>query len=436
VNVNNERTNDPEPMVGAIISTDREFRTRLTEILASEGGIEVDFAVDEPFTAITDFHLRELRRVDPDVAFVDLESDPQVGLKFSEFLLDSSIAGAVVGAGTTESPDLLVQAMQAGILEFLPKPLDPDKVGGVVERLRRKTGKAQAREAPSQLGRLLSVFSPKGGTGATTFAVNLAVTIHQLSRKRTLIVDLDLELGETALLLGKEPQFSSVDLVRNYHRVDEKLLASYIERDESGVELLSAPYQPADVESVDGERIGKILGFLKGHYDYIIADAPKTLSPLTLNAFEASDHLLLVTTPDLQSLRNVNRSLPLLKGLGDRRPDDWLRLVVNRFSSSDPITVEEVQRTLRMKVYRTISNDYRTVHGSINEGRPAVLAGKSRYADDVRELAADITGIRSIPKRSRGMLGGLVAALRNGNGRAPEPPPRRRHRTEIGGGTQ
>jgi pilus assembly protein CpaE len=299
VNVNNERTNDPEPMVGAIISTDREFRTRLTEILASEGGIEVDFAVDEPFTAITDFHLRELRRVDPDVAFVDLESDPQVGLKFSEFLLDSSIAGAVVGAGTTESPDLLVQAMQAGILEFLPKPLDPDKVGGVVERLRRKTGKAQAREAPSQLGRLLSVFSPKGGTGATTFAVNLAVTIHQLSRKRTLIVDLDLELGETALLLGKEPQFSSVDLVRNYHRVDEKLLASYIERDESGVELLSAPYQPADVESVDGERIGKILGFLKGHYDYIIADAPKTLSPLTLNAFEASDHLLLVTTPDL-----------------------------------------------------------------------------------------------------------------------------------------
>lgn len=429
VNVSQERTDPQGPMVGAIISTDPDFRSGLTEIFASGGEIEVGFDVGHAFTAITDSHLHELRRVDPDVVFVDLESDPHVGLKFSEFLIESSMARAVVGAGSTESPDLLLQAMQAGILEFLPKPLDPEKVGGVVDRLRRKTGKAAAREAPRQLGRLLSVFSPKGGSGATTFAVNLAVAIHQVSRKRTLIVDLDLELGETALLLGKDPQFSSVDLVRNFHRVDEGLLASYIERDDSGVELLSAPYQPADFESVDGDRIGKILGFLKEHFDYIIADTPKTLNPVTLNAFEASDRIFLLTTPDLQSLRNVSRSLPLLKGLGGTRSDDWIRLVVNRFNPSLPITVAEVERTLGMKVHWTLRNDYRVLLDSINEGRPAVLGGKSTYVDNVRELAADITGIESASRSRPGLFGGLVSALRNGKGTPAEAPPSLQRRT-------
>jgi len=425
--VKDQPMNAQGPMVGAIISTDPDFRAGMRHMLASDGKIKVGFDVGDPFTAITDAHLQKLRRVDPDVVFVDLESDPHVGLKFSEFLIESSMARAVVGAGSTDSPDLILQAMQAGILEFLPKPLDPEKVGGVVERVRRKTGHVVARETPRKVGRLFSAFSPKGGSGATTFAVNLGVAIRQVSRKRTLIIDLDLELGETALLLGMEPRFSSVDLIRNYHRVDEGLLASYIERDESGVDLLSAPYQPADFESVGGDRIGSILNFLKQHYDYIIADAPKTLNPVTLSAFEASDAIFLLTTPDLQSLRNVSRSLPLLQGLAESRDDDWIRLVVNRFSPSLPITVAEVQRTLGMEVYWTLRNDYRPLLDSINEGRPAVLGAHSDYADNVRELAAEVTGIQSNAKSRPGLLGGLVKALRNGNGAHHEPAPRTRH---------
>ena len=269
-------------MKGAIISTDPEFRRRLVEAFASDAGLEFGLEVDEPFTAITDSQLKKLRDLESDVVFVDLESDPQVGLKFAQFLVDSSLAQAVVGAGSTQQPELLLQAMQAGILEFLPKSLESEKVRGLVERLRKRTGKVSTTKESRELGKLLSVFSPKGGSGATAFAVNLAVSIHQVSRKRTLIVDLDLELGETALLLGMEPRFSSVDLVRNYHRVDEGLLASYIEKDSSGVELLSAPYQPADFQTVDGDRIGSILRFLKEHFDYVIVDALKTLNPSDL----------------------------------------------------------------------------------------------------------------------------------------------------------
>lgn len=408
----NELKNDPGPLVGAVISTDPEFRRRLVEVFSPDRDVRVGLEVGEPFTGITDSHLDALRRLDPDVVFVDLESDPQVGLKFAQFLIDSALARTVVGSGHADSSELLMQAMQAGIQEFLPKPLDPARASGVIDRVRRKAGKAVVKEKGAELGTLLSVFSPKGGTGATTFAVNLAVAIHQLSRKRTLIVDLDLELGETALLLGMEPRFSSVDLVRNYHRVDEGLLASYIERDESGVELLSAPYHPADFDSVDGDRIGTILGFLKQHYDYIIADCPKTLNPITMNAFEASEQILLLCTADLQSLRNMTRSLPLLKGLAGKRPDDWIRPIVNRYNPSLPITVGEVERTLGMKVFWTLQNDYRAIMDSINEGRPAVLGGKSAYADNVRGLAGRLTGVDVIAGRRSGLFGGLLSGLK------------------------
>jgi Mrp family chromosome partitioning ATPase len=103
-----------------------------------------------------------------------------VGLKFAQFLMDSNLARAVVGAGNADNPDLLLQAMQAGILEFLPSPWPRIEVGGSWSGFGGKPERPSAREAGSQLGQLLSVFSPKGGSGATTFAVNLAVAIHQL----------------------------------------------------------------------------------------------------------------------------------------------------------------------------------------------------------------------------------------------------------------
>jgi Flp pilus assembly CpaE family ATPase len=142
-----------------------------------------------------------------------------------------------------------------------------------------------------------------------------------------------------------------------------------------------------------------------------VIDAPKTLNQVTMNAFDVSDRIYLLTTADLQSLRNVTRSLPLLNGLAGSRPDDWIRLVVNRYNPALAITVGEVERTLGMKVHWTLRNDYRAVIDSINAGRPAVLDGDSVYARNVRELAGEVTGVRGTPKAKAGILGGLLAGL-------------------------
>ncbi len=397
-------------LVGAIVSTDPAFHQGLVESLNGEvGGFRFDVRISEPFTQIADPHLDELRDRAPEVIFVDLESDPQVGLKFAEYLVESNLARAVVGAGPTDSPNLLLSAMQAGVVEFLPKPLEEEQVRAAMRRLRKRTGQGTEGGSPEEApeGRTFCVFSGKGGSGSTTFAVNLAVEIHRLTRKKTLLLDLDLELGETALLLGMEPRFSIVDLIRNFHRVDAGLLASYIDRSETGVELLGAPLQPVDFESVDGDRVAQILNFLKGHYDYIVIDAPKTLNTVTLSAFEACDELFLVTTPDLPSIRNCSRCLPLLQGVEGRRAKDWLHLVVNRFDSRQLIPLSDIEKALSLEVFATLRNDYQSTMEAINEGRPAVLDRNSVYAKDVRILASKVTGVDVASGKEGGFLSGL-----------------------------
>ncbi len=399
-----------------IISADTEFREELVAILqAHDTAVEVDLHIAVGFTDIGDSHLEELRRLKPDLAFLDLESDPHVGLKFAQFMVDQSMASALIGAGSTESSELLLQAMQAGITEYVGKPLSGEAVREAIERVLRKSGR-RAEGGKREPGQVLSIFSAKGGSGSTTVAANLAIEIHRLTRKRTLLVDLDLELGETALLLGIEPRFSVIDLMRNFHRVDSGLLASYIQRHDTGLEILSAPYQPADYEAVSAERVRQVFAFLHGHYDYIIVDCPKTFTPATQAAFEEADQVYLITTADIPSVRNLSRSLPLLRSFGRSKPEPWIRLVVNRYDPRDVVGASEIERSLGMDVYWTLRNDYKAVMTSINAGKPAVMDPKSNFTKDIRTLAAKITGVRAA-QESKGWLSGLLSR----DGRPTEP---------------
>ena len=221
-------------------------------------------------------------------------------------------------------------------------------------------GGKEGAGGPKQPGKLYAFYSAKGGAGTTTTATNFAVVLHRVTGKKTLLVDLDLELGEIALLLGVQPRFNFVDMVQNFHRMDAELLASYIERHSCGVHLLSAPYHPDKAEVVTGEEIRRILQFLRKHYDYVVVDTSKSFSPATLAAIEQADLAFIVTNVDLASLRNLQRGLPLLKKMLGRG-DDHIRLVVNRYHSDNDITLDDVAQTLGMPVFRTLSNDYEGV---------------------------------------------------------------------------
>jgi pilus assembly protein CpaE len=401
---------------GAVISTDADVLRALGEFLASpESGVKLAVRVDVPFTDIGDSELTRIRGVAPEIVFIDLESEPQVGLKFAQYLLESGTCQNLLALGTDLSPELLLQGMQAGILEFIPKPLSREKVLQAVERVWRRTGRKSRKSERSEPGKVLCIFGVKGGAGSTTVSTNLAVEIHRLTRKKVLLLDLDLELGETALQLGVEPRFSVVDLVRNFHRVDADLLASYIETHESGVDILAAPHQPADFEAVSGERIREILRFLKTQYDYVVVDTPKTFNPASTGAFAEADQVFLVTTADIPAIRNLHRSLPLLRSLGGREMKARLRLVVNRYNPKELIGRADIEKTVGLEIFCTLQNDYQSVMASINEAVPAVMKQGSPFGRDVRTLASRITGVETADLAKRGRLGSLFGWGVNGS---------------------
>ena len=405
MNTNPDTAPDARAIRTALVSTDRGFREMVKDVfLAEEGWIAPALEITTPFEAFGEDQIRAIRQLRPELVILDISEAPELGINFAQFLGESSPGIRFIAAGPLLQPEHMLTAMRAGVADYLPKPVTGDAFRAALDRMRHMVS-GMGKTAPKKPGQVYAFYSPKGGAGTTTTATNFAVVLQRLTGKRTLLVDLDLELGEIALLLGVQPRFNFVDMVQNFHRMDAELLASYIERHESGVHLLSAPYQPEKAEVVTGEEIRRILQFLRKHYDYVVVDTSKSFSPATLASLEQADLAFVVTNIDLASLRNLQRGLPLLKRMLGRG-ESHIRLVVNRYHPENEISLDDVQRTLGIPVFRTLGNDYEGVSRSISTGRPIVLNGNSKFSRDMMALGAEVTGIRG-----KGERGGRLSAL-------------------------
>jgi len=413
------------PVACAVISTDGAFRKIVEQAVRhpdSGTTLEIEFGV--PFAAFGNAELKALKGASPEVVIVDLGDDPALGIKLAHFLAGaSSPSYRIIASGPTLEAELLLELMRGGITEFLPKPVTPEEVRQAVHRIKSSTVSTGLGPATT-LGEIFAFFGSKGGSGATTLATNLAIVLHRLTKKKTLLVDLDMELGEASLLLGIQPRFNFVDLIQNFHRVDAGLLASYIERHESGVHLLSAPFHPDRAQVVSADQIRRILQYLKQHYEYIVIDVSKSFTPVTMAAFEQADRIYLTTTVDLPSLRNVQRALPMLQRV-TRGDKERIRLLLNRFEKGGEVTTKEVERSVGIPVYATLSNDYEAVMRSLNTGKPVVLNGNSPYSQDLTKLGTRITGVQN-QKAPSGAFQRLTSGLaRVVPGRRHESKPRK-----------
>jgi pilus assembly protein CpaE len=379
----------------ALISSDSTFVIQVKQLLTGpDRPVSLDLELTTPLHQFGEQQIQALTGVAPELIILDLEESQDLGLQLAQYLVELNPAQLFIATGPVLSSEQLMQAMRAGVSDYLPKPVATEDLRAAAARCAHKVRRPRD-EKQAEPGRILSFFSPKGGGGCTTLASNLAILIHRTTKKKTLLVDLDLELGESALVLGVQPRFSFVDFVENFRRMDASLLASYIEHHSSGIHLLSAPVQPEKAESVTAEHIRRILGFLRQHYDYIIVDTPRSFAPSTLAIFEQADLVFIVSTADLPSLRNIQRGIPLLKKVLTKG-EEQVRLILNRFDPDDTITVEDVEKSLGLKVFWKITNDYEAVMGSVNAGKPIVLNGGSPYTRDLGGLAAAVTGVREL----------------------------------------
>ena len=289
----------------------------------------------------------------------------------------------VILLASGESSALLEDALEADVADVLLLPQMTENIVFAIRKASHSGRKAQGR--PGRRGRIVTVFSPKGGTGKTVIATNTAAAVAKHEGKKALLLDLDLQFGDAAIMLGIEPEKTIYDLVVAPGELDTEKLAGYVTRHVSGLDILPAPLRPEDAELVTEAKLAQLLEVARESYDIIVVDTSPFFHGPMLATLDRTDELLLLCGLDVPTLKNVRLALQTLELLSF--PPDRIRVVLNRANSKVGMKPTEVEGALDVKVRFEIPSD-RAVPLSVNRGNPAVLAeAKGDFARAIRTMA-------------------------------------------------
>jgi pilus assembly protein CpaE len=361
-------------------------------------GLKLAAEYSQPIAEIGKPLAEEIRRLDAQLVLLDLGDDAAVGLRLAKYLAEDGRGNRVfVLTGPTVAPEVLLEAMRLGAAEYLPKPIEEADLAAAFSRAARRLSGPESRGEGPQHGRITELLGAKGGVGVSTMAANLAVSMAK-SGKSTILVDLDLDMGSSAVILGLRPRYSVLDVVKNLHRLDRDLLGSLAESHDSGVVVLASPSQPGPGEKITRDQARLLLSFVRQHFDQVVVDLDRAISPVTIGALEAADDVLVVTTPDVASLNNTKRALPVIeRATADTKR---VRVVVNRRSSTDVITIADVSKALGKEVLATLPNEEAALTESLNTGRPEVLRNRSKYGRELESLIRSLASAHSTNGRN------------------------------------
>ncbi len=307
----------------------------------------------------------------------------------------------LVAAG--ESAQMLEQALEAEIADVI---LLPQLTENVVFAIRKASHIKRIVPAGGKRGRVVTVFSPKGGTGKTAVATNLACAFAKHEAKRTLILDLDLQFGDAAIVLGIEPEKTIYDLVVAPGELDAEKLAGYTTKHPCGLDILPAPLRPEDAELVTEGKLARLLEVARESYDVIIVDTSPFFHGPMLATLDRTDELLMLCGLDVPTLKNVRLSLQTLELLSF--PVDRIKFVLNRANSKVGLKPKEVEAALKTRMHFELPSE-RTVPLTVNRGNPAVLSEPScDFSHAVKKLAGSLQPVGQAPKKR--LLGALARA--------------------------
>ena len=306
----------------------------------------------------------------------------------------------IVILASGESSALLEDALDTdGVADVL---LLPQLTENVVFAL-RKAGHAGRRLAAdgghTRHGKIITVFSPKGGTGKTVTATNLAASFAKYEKKRTLLLDLDLQFGDAAIMLGLEPEKTIYDLVVAPGELDSEKLAGYVTKHTSGLDILPAPLRPEDAELVTESKLARLLEVARESYDLIVVDTSPFFHGPMLATLDRSDELLMLCGLDVPTLKNVRLSLQTLELLSF--PASRIRFVLNRANSKVGMKKKEVEGALDITIGFEIPSD-RAVPLGVNKGAPPAISDTgSDFAKAIRAVAKALVAPPEAPKKKR-----------------------------------
>ncbi len=314
----------------------------------------------------------------PDVSVVLIGShiDLEGALDLAESMRLSRPTLGVVLVRQRIDTATLTDALRSGVREVV-KERDLDGITGALHRavelsnaVREQAGLAPAGEGEAELGRLITVFSAKGGAGKTTLSTNLAAALADNGRRNVCLVDLDLAFGDVAIALQLFPAHTLSDAVALADQLDEAAVSALLTPHSPGLTTLVAPVEPGAAEAIPAPLVGRVLRVLRQLFQFVVVDTPPAFTDHVLAAFDESDYVALLATLDIPALKNLKLTLETLDLLNYPR-DKW-RIVLNRADSKVGLQLGEVEKTLRVPIAVQIPSS-RSVPASINRGVPIVL---------------------------------------------------------------
>jgi pilus assembly protein CpaE len=379
-----------------------ETRDHLAKLLGFESDIEVVGAAASGAEAL------ELSgSLRPDVVLMDINMPDMDGITTAEQLATRAPTSAVVMMSVQGEADYLRRSMLAGAREFLVKPFSSDElttsIRQVSAREREKISRLVRPTAPTAAagpqegapGQVIAVFSPKGGVGRTTIAVNLAVAAASELGRKVVVMDAAFQFGDVGVLLNLNPKNKSIaDLVPELEANGElESLDTFVVNHSAGIRVLLAPPSPEMAELVTTSGVRKVIEALRAQHDLVIVDCSSWFNETTLAILDLADVILTVMSLEITAIKNMRLFLEVVEQLGYER--EKVQLVLNRADTTLGIRVSDVEHSIGRKVDHQIVSDGRSVVYALNRGVPLYLSNReAQVSQDILRIATALSGER------------------------------------------
>jgi pilus assembly protein CpaE len=380
----------PPPIKVLIVDDMAETRENLRKLLSFHGGFAVIGEAENGKEAVT-----LAKRLRPDIVLMDINMPVMSGIEATRTIsVEMAMTTAVVIISVQGEQDYVKEAMAAGARGYLVKPFSADELVSAIRRTHDMELQRRAQLMPNiprqrKLGRIISIYSAKGGVGKTTIAVNLAAELGKQRDLKVVLADLDLQFGDVAIMLDTSPVRTIADIARE-EEVDSETVEACLLKHSTGVNVLASPLRPEQAEIVTGRHVQDILGLLAESYDFVIVDLAQRLDDISLTGLDMADVILLVASTDLPSIKNAKASLEIMESLGYE--SGKIKLALSRPSRDHALDINEIEKTLKRKVDVQIPNEERVVFPSVNKGAPFVISNPAaKVSIAIKELARIIS---------------------------------------------
>lgn len=335
------------------------------------------------------------QELEPDVILMDINMPDMDGIAATEAIRQKKPFVQVVILSVQSDPNYMRRAMLAGARDFLTKPPMGDELISAIRRAGTMAHQEKAKGGggtaaltssglpsvpgfSSSLGKIITFFSPKGGTGCTTLAVNLGIALNN-DETQSVIVDGNLQFGDVAVFINEQGKNTILDLASIVDELDPEIVGDVmVKHGDSGIHVLAAPPRPEQAEAVSGGQFAQILQYLRRLYAYVIVDTPSMLTDIVLSSVDESDIVVLVATQDIPSIKNSRLFLDLASSMGVER--ERIVFALNKYDKRIGITPEKIGENLKVEVSAIIPLDERVVIPSVNRGIPFILGNQTQPA--------------------------------------------------------